>query len=40
MSFPIKTGLTLALGGLGLVLMPQTVVNLASQATSFISQVA
>jgi flagellar biosynthetic protein FliR len=40
MSFPVKTGLTLALGGLGLMLMPQTVVNLATRVTALVSEVA
>jgi flagellar biosynthesis protein FliR len=39
MSFPIKIGLTLLLVGLGFLLMPQTVANIAQRATSVIGQV-
>jgi flagellar biosynthesis protein FliR len=39
MSFPIKIGLTLLLVGLGFLLMPQTVTNIAQRATSVISEV-
>jgi flagellar biosynthetic protein FliR len=39
MSFPIKIGLTLMLVGLGLLLMPQTVTDIAQRATSVITQV-
>jgi flagellar biosynthetic protein FliR len=40
LSFPLKTGLTLALVGSGFLLMPRTVVNLATQATDLLGMVA
>jgi flagellar biosynthesis protein FliR len=40
MSFPIKIALTLGLVGFSFMLLPQTVVNLADQATNLVSQVA
>jgi flagellar biosynthesis protein FliR len=39
MSFPVKTGLTLALVGLSFMLLPQTVVNLAQHATDLVGEV-
>ena len=39
MSFPIKIGLTLVLTGLGFVLMPNTIVQIAHQATDAVSAV-
>jgi flagellar biosynthesis protein FliR len=39
MSFPIKIGLTLMLVGLGFMLMPQTVVDLAGRATTLVQTV-
>lgn len=39
MSFPIKVGLTLLLVGLGLTLMPETVVQLANRANQLVSAV-
>lgn len=39
LSFPIKIGLTLLLVGLGFLLMPQTVVQLAGHANSLITAV-
>jgi flagellar biosynthesis protein FliR len=39
LSFPLKTGLTLALIGSGLLLMPRTVVNLGTHATDLLGQV-
>lgn len=39
MSFPIKIGLTLLLVGLGLLLMPQTVSDIAQRATNLVTQV-
>lgn len=40
MSFPLKIGLTLALVGLGFLLMPQTVVQLGNTATRTVAAVA
>jgi flagellar biosynthetic protein FliR len=40
MSFPIKIGLTLLLSGIGLTLMPNTVVDLAQRANQVIGVVA
>jgi flagellar biosynthetic protein FliR len=39
MSFPIKVGLTLLLCGLGLTLMPTTIVDMASRANQLVSAV-
>jgi flagellar biosynthetic protein FliR len=39
LSFPLKTGLTLALIGSGLLLMPHTVVNLGTHATDLLGVV-
>jgi flagellar biosynthetic protein FliR len=39
LSFPLKTGLTLALIGSGLLLMPRTVVNLGTHATDLLGVV-
>jgi flagellar biosynthesis protein FliR len=39
MSFPIKIGLTLLLVGMGLLLMPQTVTDIAQHVTSVVTQV-
>lgn len=39
MSFPVKIGLTLVLGGLALTLLPQVIKNLASQANDLLFSV-
>ena len=40
LSFPLKTGLTLALVGSGFLLMPRTVVNLGDHVSDLLGVVA